>query len=128
MSTHKLFDFICVVVLLLTIAITVLFINGERLGIEVIVDEDAESYSGSAYFTQNDLAGEWTTDGATVITLKGESAAVSGGGAYAYNGDVVITGAGRYVLSGTLTEANTMPKVRSILPFDASRKDRSIRL
>ena len=42
MSTHKLFDFICVVVLLLTIAITVLFINGERLGIEVIVDEDAE--------------------------------------------------------------------------------------
>ena len=108
MSTHKLFDFICVVVLLLTIAITVLFINGERLGIEVIVDEDAESYSGSAYFTQNDLAGEWTTDGATVITLKGESATVSGGGAYAYNGDVVITGAGRYVLSGMLTDGSVI--------------------
>ena len=113
MSTHKLFDFICVVVLLLTIAITVLFINGERLGIEVIVDEDAESYSGSAYFTQNDLAGEWTTDGATVITLKGESATVSGGGAYAYNGDVVITGAGRYVLSGTLTDGSVIVDVKN---------------
>ena len=108
MSTHKLFDFICVVVLLLTIAITVLFINGERLGIEVIVDEDAEGYSGSAYFTQNDLAGDWSTDGATVITLKGDSAAVTGGGAYAYNGDVVITGAGRYVLSGTLTDGSVI--------------------
>lgn len=108
MSTHKLFDFICVVVLLLTIAITVLFINGERLGIEVIVDEDAEGYSGSAYFTQNDLAGDWSADGATVITLKGDSAAVTGGGAYAYNGDVVITGAGRYVLSGTLTDGSVI--------------------
>ena len=108
MSTHKLFDFICVVVLLLTIAITVLFINGERLGIEVIVDEDAEGYSGSAFFTKNDLAGDWSTDGATVITLKGDNATVSGGGAYTYNGDVIITGAGRYVVSGTLTDGSVI--------------------
>lgn len=108
MSTHKLFDFFCVVVLLLTIAITVLFINGERLGIQVIVDEDAEGYSGSAYFTANDLAGSWSVNGATVITLKGETATVNGGGAYAYNGDVIITGAGRYVISGTLTDGSVI--------------------
>lgn len=108
MSTHKLFDFICVVVLLLTLAVTVLFINGERLGIQVIVDEDAEGYSGSAYFTANDLAGSWSVNGATVITLKGETATVNGGGAYAYNGDVIITGAGRYVISGTLTDGSVI--------------------
>ncbi len=108
MSTHKLFDFICVVVLLLTLAVTVLFINGERLGIQVIVDEDAEGYSGSAFFTANDLAGDWSVNGATVITLKGETAAVNGGGAYAYNGDVIITGAGRYVISGTLTDGSVI--------------------
>ena len=41
MSTHRYFDAICVVVLALTLLITVLFMNGEAYGIQVIVDEDA---------------------------------------------------------------------------------------
>ena len=44
MSTHRYFDAICVVVLALTLLITVLFMNGEAYGIQVIVDEDAEAY------------------------------------------------------------------------------------
>ena len=103
MSTHKSIDFICVVVLLLTLLLTVLFLNGERFGIQTVVDEDAGG-AGSAYFTANDLNGTWDSASATVITLKGDSAAVSGGGAYFYDGSVVIASAGRYVLRGSLDD------------------------
>ena len=47
MSTHKHFDRICVVVLLFSILLTILFMNGEALGMQVIVDEDAEAHSDS---------------------------------------------------------------------------------
>ena len=108
MSTHKHFDTICVVVLVLSLLLTVLFLFGERLGIQVVVDEDDEAHSGSVYFTANDLDGAWDSSGATIITLRGDSASVSGSGAYAYNGDVVISGAGRFVLSGTLTDGSVI--------------------
>ena len=102
MSTHKSIDFICVAVLLLTLLLTVLFINGERFGIRVVADEDAEGAAASARFTANDLDGNWDSTRATVITLKGDSASISGGGAYFHDGDAVIANAGRYVLRGTL--------------------------
>ena len=108
MSTHKSFDLVCVAVLILTLAITVLFLNGSALGIETIIDEDAEQNSGSVYFTGNDRKGDWNTDDATRITLTGDGATISGGGAYAYQGDVVIASAGRYVLSGTLTDGSVI--------------------
>ena len=106
MSTSKHIDIICVVVLVLSLLLTVLFMNGEALGIEKVVDEDAEANSGSAYFTANDLNGDWDTSSATVITLNGGSAKVSGSGAYAYDGGVVISNAGWYVISGTLTDGS----------------------
>ena len=53
MSTHRNIDRICIVVLVLTLLLTVAFMNGEKLGIRVVADEDAESYSGSTYFTEN---------------------------------------------------------------------------
>lgn len=106
MSTHKHIDLICVAVLLLTLLLTLLFINGERLGVQVIVDEDAEANSDASFFTSNDRRGDWDTTGATQITLKGTGASVSGGGAYAYGGDVVISSAGTYVISGTLTDGS----------------------
>ena len=65
MSTSKYIDAICIVVLILTLLVTVLFINGEALGIEKIVDEDAEANSGSSFFTQNDRSGSWDPAGAT---------------------------------------------------------------
>ena len=106
MSTHKHIDKICVAVFLCTILITLLFMNGKRLGIQAVVDEDAESYEGSVYFTANDQDGEWDTENATVITLNGTEAKVSGQGAYAYDGGVVISNAGTYVISGTLTDGS----------------------
>ncbi|MCR5575958.1 MAG: carbohydrate-binding domain-containing protein [Oscillospiraceae bacterium] len=102
MSTRKGIDFICIAVLILTLLLTVLFINGERFGIQVLVDEDAEGSAGSGWFTANDLNGGWDSASAAVITLKGDKASISGGGAYFYNGDVIISSAGRYVLRGAL--------------------------
>ena len=71
MSTHRHIDAICVAVLILTLLITVLFMNGEALGIRVIVDEDAEEHGGEQWFTANDRNGAWDTGGATVIKLNG---------------------------------------------------------
>ena len=100
MAGSKHIDKICVVVLVFSLLLTVLFVNGERLGIEMIVDEDAGANAGLVCFTANDLDGDWDASNATRITLDGSGTA--GGGAYFYNGDLVISGAGRYVLSGTL--------------------------
>ena len=106
MSTHRHIDLICVAVLVCTLLLTILFVNGERFGLRPIVDGDAESSSDSAFFTRNDRDGNWSTAGAARITLSGNSASVSGGGAYVYDGNVVIAQAGRYVLSGTLTDGS----------------------
>lgn len=103
MSTSKHFDKLVAVVLALGLLLTVAFMNGEALGIEKIIDEDAEQYEETEYFTANDLNGDWDASGATAyVSLNGGSARVSGNGAYYYNGSIVITGAGYYVFSGTL--------------------------
>ena len=107
MSTSKHFDKIVAVVLVLGLLLTVAFINGEALGIEKIIDEDAEQYEETEYFTANDLNGDWDASNPTAtITLNGDSAKVSGNGAYYNDGSVVITGAGYYVFSGTLDDGN----------------------
>ena len=105
MSTHnRRLDKICVVIVAVSLLLTVLFMNGESLGITMIVDEDAESYSGTTYFTTNDQNSDWDTEGATVITLTGDSAEITGNGAYVNGQEVVITEAGRYVVSGSLSD------------------------
>ena len=108
MSTHKNIDRICVAVLIVTVLITLLFMNGERLGIQVIVDEDAQEDAPTDYFTANDLNGAWDTAGATVITLQADRAAISGSGAYMNQGDLVIAQAGTYVLSGQLSDGSVI--------------------
>ena len=55
MSTHRNIDLVCVVVTVLAIVLAVLFMNGERLGIQKKVDQDSETSGGSVYFTNNDL-------------------------------------------------------------------------
>ena len=104
MSAHKNLDRICVVIVAISLILTVLFMNGESLGITKIVDEDAEQNSDSVYFTSNDLNGNWDTSGAVTITLDGDDAEISGNGAYVIDGSVVITNAGYYVISGTLSD------------------------
>ena len=106
-STHRNIDRICIVVLVLTLVLTVAFMNGEKLGITVIADEDAESYSGSAYFTANDLDGDWADNAyTTYITLDGSEGTIDGNGAYFLDGDLVISNGGWYVLSGTLEDGS----------------------
>lgn len=104
MSTSKHFNAICAVVLALALAVTVLFMNGEKLGIQVIRDEDSEENESSQYFTANDQNTGWTA--ATTITLNGDTAALSGPGAYANGGSVTITAAGYYDVTGTLTDGS----------------------
>ncbi|MBQ8328303.1 MAG: carbohydrate-binding domain-containing protein [Lachnospiraceae bacterium] len=106
MSTHNTLDKICVAIVICSLVLTVLFMNGEALGITKIVDEDAEQNSDSAYFTTNDQNGSWDTTGAAAITLTGDGASISGNGAYVYDGNVVIAEAGRYVFSGNLEDGS----------------------
>ena len=107
MSTSKHFDAVVAVVLALGLLLTALFMNGEALGVEKVVDEDAEAYEATEYFTANDLNGDWDASNPTAtVALNGDSAKVSGNGAYYNDGSVVITGAGTYVFSGTLTDGN----------------------
>ena len=106
MSTSKYFDRICVIVTVIALIITTLFMFGEKLGIRKIVDEDSEGYEAPSGFTDNDLNSDWDDTGATVITLDGDSAEISGDGAYQNNGNVVIANAGKYVVSGTLSDGS----------------------
>ena len=103
MSTNKNIDRICVVITICAVVLTCLFMNGKALGLQAIVDEDAESYEGTAYFTASDMNGAWDTEDAVSITLMGDDAEISGNGAYVYDGDLYITGAGKYVISGEST-------------------------
>lgn len=104
MSTGKHFSALCALVLALALAVTVLFMNGEKLGIRVIRDEDSEAHEDSGYFTSNDQNTAWTA--ATAITLSGDTATVSGTGAYANGGSVTIASAGYYDVTGTLTDGS----------------------
>ena len=104
MSTGKHFSALCALVLALALAVTVLFMNGEALGIRVIRDEDSETNEDSGYFTTNDQNTAWTA--ATAITLSGATATVSGSGAYANGGSVTIASAGYYDVTGTLTDGS----------------------
>ena len=106
MSTHRRIDRICVIVMVLSLIMTALFMNGERLGMERVSDTDAEGYAGNEFFTANDLNGSWDASGATVITFSGDSAAISGNGAYWLDGSLVIVQSGQYVISGELSDGN----------------------
>ena len=108
MSTHRHINAICLIVLVFTLVITVLFMNGEKLGIRTITEVEAEEDSDSPYFTANDRQMNWSTTGATQISLLGSKAVVNGGGAYAYDRDVIITSAGRYVITGTLDNGSVV--------------------
>ena len=101
MSTHKNIDRICIAFVIIALIVTVLFMNGSRLGIKKIVDMDSESYDGPEYVTANDLNGDWDTSEATFITFDGDDINIEGNGAYEYNNDLVIANSGYYVLSGS---------------------------
>ncbi|MDD6197228.1 MAG: carbohydrate-binding domain-containing protein [[Clostridium] aminophilum] len=106
MLKNKLTDRICIAATILAMVITVLFINGESLGLKKMVDADSDLAETSGEFTENDLNSAWDTASAVTITLEGSSGTVSGDGAYFLNGDLVIATPGKYVISGTLDDGS----------------------
>ncbi len=106
MSANKNIGRICLIVLILTVLGTILFMNGEKLGIRAVEDEDAESYSGDARFTSNDLNGSWDVSRAVQITLNGDSASIRGNGAYFNDGSLTIKNGGYYSVTGNLTNGS----------------------
>ncbi|MCI8331856.1 MAG: carbohydrate-binding domain-containing protein [Clostridiales bacterium] len=99
MSTHKHIDTICIVIVLLTLMITILFMNGKALGIAVMVSEE----NSGEMFTKNDLNASWDTSNATKIALSDHGSTISGNGAYENGGTLYIVYAGKYVISGELS-------------------------
>lgn len=104
MSTSRHIDKICIAAIVLSLVLTLLFMNGKVFGITPINDE--ESMEG--IFTENDLTADWSTEGASQITFSGENGRVSGNGAYFSNGDLHIVYAGKYVLSGELSDGSVI--------------------
>ena len=102
MKANRHFDRICLAVLICMVLLTVLFMNGESLGIQVVRDQDTDRDEGSVWFTENDLDGSWDTEGAVRITLEGSTASIEGNGAYVKGSDVVIASSGRYIVTGEL--------------------------
>ena len=66
MSTHRHIDRVCIAVLILTLLITVLFMNGEALGIEPVTAADTVSMTNAAEIT---LRGADAVIGSVVIGL-----------------------------------------------------------
>ncbi|MBQ3356207.1 MAG: carbohydrate-binding domain-containing protein [Oscillospiraceae bacterium] len=71
----------------------------------------ASSADNSGAFSDRDLSGEYDTDEAVTITLNGASATADGDGVQIDGGDVTITAAGTYVLSGTLDNGSIIVNV-----------------
>lgn len=106
MKEQKTINIISVIFTLFALLITILFMNGERLGLTKVVDTDEEGTeeAASEYFSKNDLNGNWDSGSATKITMDGTKIKIKGSGAYEYNGDVVISQGGWYVFSGALDD------------------------
>ena len=114
MSTSKHIDLICAAALLLTLLVTVLFINGKALGIPAASDGGAGD--GDGHFAADDLNADQAAAGAARITMTGDGGRVSGSGAYFLNGDVCIVCPGEYVLSGELADGSVI--------IDAGKEDK----
>lgn len=104
MATHRHIDAVCVVITVFTLILTVLFMNGTALGIQAVSSEE----NSDSMFTQNDLNADWDTSGATKISLSDEGSTVVGNGAYVNGGDVHIIYAGKYLLSGELSDGSVI--------------------
>ena len=101
MVTSKKIDVICIVLVVLALILTVLFMNGQNLGLQVYAGSEEASDTNS-HFTSSDMKTEVDTEDATVIECSGDTVTITGNGAYYANGVVTIAYKGTYVLKGTL--------------------------
>lgn len=88
-----------IVITILMVIITILFMNGEKLGLTLIVDEDREGQVSEKYFTNNDLKSNLSDIKMINIDLDH---VVNSTGYYQYDNDIVITNSGYYHISGNL--------------------------
>ena len=102
MAAEKKFNIIAILAVIAALLLTVLFMNGEALGMQRTVPEE------ESVFTEDDLNSAWYTGEATQITLTGDGAEIDGTGAYLQDGDVIIYAAGYYVLEGTLEDGSVI--------------------
>ena len=112
MSTHKRIDIICMIATFLAIALTVLLMSGKVFAITPAMNME----TGSSLFTVNDLNADWDTVSATKIALSDKGSTINGNGAYVYGGNVYISYAGHYVLTGGLTDGSVI--------IDADKNDK----
>ena len=116
MATHKHIDLICVVALIITFVITILFMNGKALGITTF-----NSQPEDGQFKSEDSDANWNANDATGIVLNGDSGKISGSGAYLEDGNLYIACSGYYVISGELSDGSVIinadknDKIRLIL-------------
>ena len=101
MSFSKHTNILCGIILICTLVLTLVFINGEALGITVVRADVAEDEEG--LFTGRDKDPSYDEDTAIRINLDDLEGEVSGG-SYEMGGDLYIVQAGTYVLSGSLEE------------------------
>lgn len=103
MAAGRHMDKICIFSIILAVIITAFLINGRMRG-----TASAASDGENSQFAEEDLDADWDASGAGQILLDGEEIRISGGGAYSYDGDVYIARAGKYVLSGELTDGRVI--------------------
>lgn len=102
MSTSKHLDKLCIFITVLMLILTLLFINGEKLGITVIKDEEEKEQM----FSTNDKKDIWDASQSTTIQMHENSVDISGNGAYYDGKDIHIVYAGNYEISGSLKEGS----------------------
>ena len=90
MAASKKIDIICIVVTVITLILVLLFMNGSKIGVQAYSVSE-EVTEGNSHFSASDLKTVAGTEDATVITLEGDSAKVTGNGAYYANGKLTMT-------------------------------------
>lgn len=100
MSFSKHTNLICIIITILSVVLTVVFMNAESLGVTVVTSDATADEDG--IFSDRDLDPSYSEATAVYIDLDDIDGYTSGG-AYELDGDLYIVTAGTYVLSGTLT-------------------------
>ena len=100
LSTSRHLEQICLIVTIVMIVITVLFINGEKLGLKRIISDQTADETG--LFSQRDYDESWSTATSTIIDLDHLENLKNNDGAYVLDGNLYLTAKGTYVLQGSL--------------------------
>ena len=105
MSHSKYTDIFCVVILALTLICTLLFMNGERLGLTAVESDMSADLNGT--YSDRDLEQGYDSSSAQYIDLS-DLAGLKLSNAYELDGDLYLTSKGTFVLSGEMAEGHSV--------------------